>query len=396
MDDLTLFKSLRSERAEDDPVARAEAWRALEDRFDAASAPAPSAPVATRPRRRRHLLRRRRLVVFAGATAAAAALAGVLVFGSGPTAQPAAAEILHRTAAVAASPDAPTASPLPGPGQFLYRKLRRVELESWLPGAGKDQPAMMMGGTMPQAGAFTVLMPTTQEEWLALDGAGGFREVAGTPQFLTSEERSRWEAAGSQLPPPFNLEYQRQYPQAFADGEAHPGVVESEHGSWKNFHFPDTSSLPTDPEALRLAVEGNQIQVSGFNLMYPSAQHLDAEQSAAELLNVLQEGTPMTPQLRAAIFNALAEIPGVEVDTEATDSLGRQGYAIGSVDAATGNRLEYVFDPDTAELLAQRDVLGKPGQGAYLKGVRAGLTVRETDYLETAVVDSTGETGGEG
>ena len=204
MDDLTLMKSFRAERAEEDAKARAEVWRALEDRFESASAtpvaPAAPAPAAIRVRRRRrHLLRHRRLVAFAGATAVAAAIAGILVLGSGPTAQPAAAEILHKTAAAAVSAGGPTASVVPGPGQFRYTKFKRLELEGWLPSCDPlgDRPCMMMGGTMSGADAFNALMPMTQAEWLGEDGVGRLRQVAGTPRLLTEEEQGRWEAAGS-------------------------------------------------------------------------------------------------------------------------------------------------------------------------------------------------------
>lgn len=369
MDDLTLIKSFRAERVEEDPEARAEIWRALEERFDS-TAPA---PVAIRVRRRRHLLRRRRLVAFAGATAAAAAIAGILVLGSGPTAQPAAAEILHETAAAAVSPDGPTPMVVPGPGQFRYTKLKRLELQGWHPGCDPlgDRPCVMMGGTMSGSDAFNALMPTTQQDWLSADGAGRFRQVAGTPRFLTEDERSRWEAAGSPLPSPFDTEAE----------------VDDEHGKMKGFRFPDTSQLPTDPAALRSAVEKNRIPVRGFNLMYPSAQRLDSDQTTAELLNILQEGSiSMTPQLRAALFNALAELPGIEVDADATDFTGRHGYAIRT------KGVEYVIDPDTAELIAQREFLTRAGQSPYLKDLPAGFTLRETAYLESGIVDSTDET----
>jgi hypothetical protein len=389
MDELTVMRSFRAERVKQNPTARAAAWRALETRFE--SAPATPAPVTTPARRRRLRPRPRRLFAFAAATAVAAAVAGILVLSSGPTAQPAAAEILHETAAVAASPDGPAASPLPGPGQFYYRKFKRLELQSWIPG-GEG----MMGGVMTRPGAFKALMPATHEWWTSPDGAGRVREVAGTPQFLTNEEQSRWEAAGSRLPAPFDPEYQRKYPLAFGDAlEARRGMVDREHPKLEGFRFPDTSHLPTEPEALRLAVENNQIPVRGFNLMYPSAKRLNTEKMVAQLFNILQEGNPMTPQLRAAVFNALAELPGIKVDTDATDFLGRQGYAIRLIDRKTGGASEFIFDPDTSEILAQREILGDPGQSPFLKGIPAGLTVRETAYLETAVVDSTDETEAE-
>ncbi len=84
MDDLTLMKSFRAERVVDDVKARAEIWRLLEARFDAA--PAAPAPIATPARRRGHLLGPRRLLALAGAAAAVAA--AVLVFNSGDSNTP--------------------------------------------------------------------------------------------------------------------------------------------------------------------------------------------------------------------------------------------------------------------------------------------------------------------
>lgn len=384
MDDLTLMREFRAERTVEDPQARADAWRALEARFESA----PAGGAVAIPARRPGLFSRRRFLAFAGATALATLVAGILVLDSGPTTEPAAARILHETAAAAS--DAPVSSALPGPGEFFYRKFRRLELQSWVPG-GEG----MMGGVMTRPGAFKALMPTTQESWTAPDGAGRVREIAGTPRFPTEEERSRWEAAGSRLPAPFDPEYQRKYSLAFRDAlELRRGVVDRETSKLEGFRFPDTSELPTEPEALRLAVESNQIPVRGFNAMYPSAQRLGTEEATAQLLNILTEGNPMEPQLRAAIFNALAELPGIEVDTDATDSLGRPGYAIRSVDRESGATLEFVFDPDTSEMLAERVVLGDRERSAFLRGVPAGSTIRETAYLRTGVVDSTEEAAG--
>jgi hypothetical protein len=168
MDELTVMRSFRAERVKQNPMARAAALEALEACFDSVPGSASAAPALAR----RRGFFRRRLLVFAVAAAAAAAVAGILVLSSGPTAQPAAAEILHETAAIAAATDAPAA--IPGPGQFLFMKFQRLELESWVPGG-----AGMMGGVMTRPGAFKALMPTTQEWWTAPDGAGRVRQVAG-------------------------------------------------------------------------------------------------------------------------------------------------------------------------------------------------------------------------
>src|ERR1700729_2907269 len=163
MDDLTLMQSFRAERLVDDERARTEIRRVLEARFEAA----PATPASSPPARRRH---RRRRFVFAAATAAAVVVAGILVLGSGPTAQPAAAEILRQTAKVAASPGPSELSALPGPGQFLYSKFKRIELKGWVPGGTSSG-----GGMLPWKNAFNALMPTTQQWWTGADGAGRVR-----------------------------------------------------------------------------------------------------------------------------------------------------------------------------------------------------------------------------
>jgi hypothetical protein len=405
MDDLTVMQGFRAERDAEVPEAREAIWRALEARMDAATAEARafgeavagSSASAGPPRLRRGLRSRRRLLVFAGAAAVAAIVAGTLVLSSGPTAQPAsAAEILHQAAAAAS--DAPATS-VPGPGQFLYAKVVRSEINGWLyplPPASADLPVGGTGGTMKGPHAFNALMPVTVTSWTGHDGAGRYREEAGTPQFWSKKEEARWQAAGSPLPPPFNAEYQQRYKEAFKGAnEIGPGVVDTDHKGWGNFQFPDTSKLPTEAKALRQEVEANKIEVSGFNLMFGEApRHLDHEQTAEELFNVLQEGRP-TPQLQAAIFNALAELPEIKIDTGAVDGAGRRGDAVRTA-TKHGLQVEYLFDPEGGELFAERTTLVDPAAAdRTLRSIPAGTVIREEDLLEKATVDSTKETGGE-
>lgn len=404
MDDLTAMKSFRAERDTVPPEAREAIWRALEARIEAAAeesrafgeAVASTAPRPATVRRRRGLgpVRRRRVLIFAATALLAAIATSVLVLRSGPTAEPAsAAEILHQAAAAAAA-DAP-ATLIPGPGQFLYRKEERLNVIGWIspvPGPAAGIPTETSGGTMGNPNAYNAVVPTTVEMWTGPDGRGRVREELGTLRFWSQAEERRWQAAGSPLPPPFNPEYQQRYKTAFRNAtEMSASVVDYSHAGFGNsFHFPDTAKLPTEPEALRSAVEANEIQVTGFNLMYPRAEHLDPAQTTEELLNILFEGTP-SPALQAAIFNALAELPGIEV-TAATDSLGRQGDAI-TLAGEEGARREYIFDAETANLLASRGVLVDPAASRSYQELPSGTTIGERDFVETGVVDSTEETG---
>ena len=402
MDDLTAIRDFRADRDAEPPEARERVRRALEARMDAAATEARSfgeavadsrPPIDSPGRRRGILIRRRRVLAFAGAVAAAAIVAGALVLNSGPTAQRAsAAEILHEAAGAAATAPA-TASTL-GPGQYVFHKERRLSVMGWVspvPSLKDGIPTASTGGTMKYRDAYNALVPTEVESWIGDDGRGRSRETLGDLEFWDKAEEARWKAAGSPLPPPFNPEYRRRYPVPFRGAlEANSRVVDAEHEGFGNtFHFPDSSNLPTEPKALRQAVEANSINVEGFNLMYPKAQHLDAEQTKEELINVLFEGDP-SPELQAAIFNALAEVPGVEL-IPATDSLGRHGDAI-RFGAEEGVRREYLFDPETSKLLANRGVLIDPAMSRSYAELPVGTTVSERDFIESGIVDSTRET----
>jgi hypothetical protein len=406
MDDLTAIRDFRAERDTEPPEAREAVWRALEARMDAAAAEArsfgeavagshPPAP-AWSGRRRGLFARRRPVLAFAGAVAVAAIVAGTLVLGSSPTTQPAsAAEILHEAAGAAAASDAP-ATLIPGPGQFYFHKERQFGIVGWVspvPGPHADTPAEIVSGTLYAPNAYNALIPTTVEEWVASDGGGRRREALGPLQFWDPAEEARWHAAGSPPPPPFNAEYRRLYPRAFQRAQkANAHVIDyKQKGFGDSFHFPDTSKLPTDPKALRHAIEANAIEVTGFQLIEPKgkARRLDAAQTKEQLISILFEGAP-TPRLQAAIFNALAELPGIKV-TPATDSIGRHGDAIYYA-IRDGIRAEFLFDAETSDLLATRARLVDPAGSQSFKDLPVGTTVNERDFLDAGVVDSTRET----
>lgn len=416
IDDITAIKDFNRERDTEPPEARAAIWAALEARMDAAAnearafgeAVAGSTPPAPPRRRgfslgRREPSRRRRLgLAFAGATFTAAIVAGTLVLSSGPTAQPAsAAEILHQAADAAA--ELPATS-VPGPGQFLYRKEQVIGIQGWrspLPPLSADFAAGSIGAILHGPHAYNALVPVTTESWTDEEGGGRRRQELGALQFWSKAEEARWKAAGAPLPSPFDPEYQQRYRKtAFGHPlELNTKVVDSEtDGYGKTFHFPDTSELPTEPKALRRAAEANQLEYTAFNHIGGKKTHLDAEETKEELLNVLQEGFP-TPRLQAAIFDALAELPGIEVETGVTDGLGREGDAIRAtvgrgMPTADGLRSDYIFSPDTGELLADRVVLVDPKLAPYsYKEIPAGTVVDERDYVAEATVDSTKSTG---
>ena len=385
MDDLTLLRNFRAERDDGDPRVRAAAWRELEAMFEPASAP-PASPTRSP---------RRGLLALAGAGMLAAIVAGILVLSSGPTAQPAAAEVLHQTAVIAASGEGAPALQAE-PAQYYFTKMKKVEFEGWIPG-GETADAPITS----QPGGFSGLIPSDSEYWISPGGGDRVRETMGTPQFLSSAEQSHWEQAGSPLPLGFDPRYDQALVQEAEEEtsrhylETSRGVLDVEDprpgdGSASESIYPDLSNAPTDPKELRIAIQSRRAP----GISEPGEKPLGTMETIEDLAGLLSHPNA-GPALRAAAFNALAELPGIELDRDATDLVGRTGYAI-SYDKGHGMRDEFIFDPATSRLLGERTVLADPGHEPQWRGYQAGLTIRDVAYLQSTLVDSTGEPAEEG
>lgn len=87
--------------------------------------------------------------------------------------------------------------------------------------------------------------------------------------------------------------------------------------------------------------------------------------------------------LRAALYRALAGIPGVEITDNQATLDGRTGVAFGR-DESNGIRQEIIIDPTTGEVIGERYVVLKDG---VYPGVPAG-SVGGSTSVSTSVVDS--------
>ena len=389
MDDQILLEGFRAERADRDPRARAAAWSSLEERIEDASLRVEN------PTR----VPRRGVLAALGGAATAAVVAAVLLISSGSTAEPATGQVLGETADAAASgADAPDV--LAGAGQYYFVKTKKVELTGWYPGSYS-----VPGSPTTRKGGLSALIPTESEYWLAPSGGGRFRETMGTPEFLSSAEQTRWEQEGSPLPAGFEPRYDRAVEEEIAENagpeeqrlEAERHVLEMRRGV-RDYETParpiegepmlsDLSSAPTIAAALRQAVEQGGLSglASGTSR---TGGPLDTEATIGELADLLTRPNA-SPALRAAAFDALSEIPGVELDRDATDLLGREGMAV-RWKRPIGMESEYIFDPTTSRSLGERTVLADPTQDPVLwSGYEAGFITRDVAFLASAVVDST-------
>lgn len=279
---------------------------------------------------------------------------------------------------------------VPARGQFLYTKTELVQLESWEPngrGTGpKDHPRHFTS-RVAGPGGHRALVPSTKEVWTAPDGRTHVRETLGQIEFLKPADRRLWEAAGS--PPPF--EYDPAEHHVTTDAAGNP-MKEYSALDWRGRHafgiVPKLFKLPTEPAALRAAIEGASPAGPPASL-----ESVNGRTTAERLLEILAE-PESTPALQAAAFAALGEIPGVRHEGEVTDATGRHGEGLGIEDEIGFGR-RVIFDPTTSQVLAESEmVFGPPSTRTY--GVPDRTVFRETAYLGAAIVSSTHETGAEG
>lgn len=325
------------------------ALQSLRSRRDPGLAPA--------PHRRRRPRRRTLIAIAAAGLALAIAIPIALPGGVTGGADPAAAAVLHRVALRAAKqPQEPT----PGPGQFLYTRSESDATFLYVVGDGRT---------------FFFTQPSTRTSWLSTDGSGRILNAAGAVTFLTEDDRATWIAAGS---PDLCL-------------DACPGKKESELFDPGELRYANHSNLPTDPEELLELIESREL-IGG--------PHGDWETFA--IIGDLLRETSLQPRERAALYQVAAELPGVELVGRVVDGAGRPGVAVAYTRRNTDapSRHELIFDPITAKLLGESEVLvadstvevesGGPGAIYGFVGP-AGTLVYSTTYLVSGVVDSTSE-----
>jgi hypothetical protein len=292
--------------------------------------------------------------------AATAALVAVLVVPGAPGAPTsAAAAVLAHLSKVAA--DQPAAAALPA-GQYEYTAsvgmnlISRVYENDELPGSPTTSG--------PPKQTFSVYAPVTRQVWIATDGSGRLEQSYGTPSFLTPADRAAWVSDGSPNIVPASSDVD--------SIEAKGALV-----------VPDLSNLPTNPGTLLAGIEATTVGSS-----------FDAPAGAAgtfQIIGDLLRETDASPALRAALYQAAAQMPGVTLIGTVTDAAGRSGTAVAY--ASSGEQNELIFDPTTSVLLGEATVVTDPTQLCRLD-VSVGTVLYETSYVASGVVNSTSDVPG--
>jgi hypothetical protein len=282
-----------------------------------ADVPGPSTAAVTRAERawRRPPRARRAPRLAAGLVVAAAAAAAVLVIPArdgrlGAASAQAAATLRHAAAHVDGLPRELR------PGEYWYVRTRTAWTTSV---EGHD-------------GAYTAMGLEIREEWTAADGARRWTtRPIGPIRFPSPQDRRRWQADGR------------------------PDLTEppsTGHGNGRftlgdqQYTYRQLLALPRDPRALYARLHAAAVACRCGN-------GVDDETfaSAVELLRT----NPLPAELRAAILQAAARIPGIEQRPE-RDITGRPGIAV-AYHGSQGTQA-LIFDPATGELLGDREGAG--------------------------------------
>ncbi|MGP3969392.1 CU044_5270 family protein [Streptomyces sp. 6N223] len=248
----------------------------------------------------------------------------------------------------------------PGPGQFIY-----VESE-WF---SVHHEYTSMGELSPSEGE-----SLRREFWMSPDGWDGmFIGHGEDPECVRLGDR--WGGVAEMSGGDVTLTVPGEVPDchgAVDPGEGNPNPEEPGHGSYDWL-----AQLPTEPGAL-------------LDWLYEETegQGNNPEDGVFQAVTEMITESVMPPDLAAAIYEAAAGIPDVELVDEAVDAAGREGIAIARTER--GQRTELIFDAETYEYLGHRSVLVRDQSG-----LEEGTVMGSSAVLQRAVVEELGERPGE-
>jgi hypothetical protein len=140
----------------------------------------------------------------------------------------------------------------------------------------------------------------------------------------------------------------------------------------------DLSSLSTDPRVLRdqLRERSGEDGASPAPEFAPDGLGLSETGRTWRAIVRLFGYPNALPQLRAALFEVAAHLPGVRVDSRTRDPFGRRSVALELRDDGAGGHWKLFFDPTTHQLMTESEAWG-------------ARPLRPIVVFESGVVDST-------
>jgi hypothetical protein len=350
MDELTLLRSARTDPTGPSRKALDSGRAALLAHIDESRRPAPSPAVI----RRRPVLRR--IGYSAACTAVAATLVTGLIMsdlvglaGWRGGADPAAAAVLREASTLAIA----TSDPVLAPGQYL-----RVDTTAVYGGT------VATGTDNRQIGALTIsedqlyIPADLNDDWVWMRG------MSKPYQSFGPESEAAMQAEWAQrLAKRGDPDYQEN---VRAPGGAFYG------GSGPDLAMRD--ALPRDPYQL-------------LNNIYRTnlGQGPSPDGAAFEWIRLMLRSGAVPADLRGALYEAAAMIPGVTVTEGAATLNGRTGIAIGRNEPGSAWQEDLIIDPTNGELIGERDVVVEyDGGSLFPAGTTEGWTSVTTTVVDGA------------
>ncbi|WP_067486506.1 CU044_5270 family protein [Actinomadura hibisca] len=166
-------------------------------------------------------------------------------------------------------------------------------------------------------------------------------------------------------------------------------------GSERQVDYRDILPLPTDPDQL-LARIYQRVGTTGMGpgrRIVTKSEEERHEEAFMEIQMIMFDSV-LPPRLRAALYGAMAKIPGVRYEPGSHDLAGRRGVTLYRLQRGY-LRNEVFVAPDTYAYLGQRIVVvkdqktGAPDLGTSTQ--RKGTVVSWNSVLKAAIVDEAGQ-----
>ncbi|WP_329255569.1 CU044_5270 family protein [Streptomyces sp. NBC_01478] len=155
-----------------------------------------------------------------------------------------------------------------------------------------------------------------------------------------------------------------------------PDVKPGKAGWDVSSFYNNVRTLPTDADAMYDYLAKSALKYGGQ----------EQNQAMFVLVGDLLRNSIVPPEQSAALFRAVARIPGITTVEHVVDAEGRPGVAIARTDPDNPLRDEWIFDAKTYEFLGEREVATKDNAG-----VKKGTVTANTAVLRRAVVDRAGQ-----
>ncbi|MBM2617847.1 CU044_5270 family protein [Actinoplanes sp. LDG1-06] len=166
------------------------------------------------------------------------------------------------------------------------------------------------------------------------------------------------------------------------DGSTAGLLIQTVTRTGEKFHVP-LDADGTTPYLTGLPTESKAMRDWLYTVDAGTAAEDGPDAAAWDKLGETLREKYLTPDSRAALYEAAATIPGT-ILVKRADLAGRRGMAVSRLSGPV--RFDYIFDARTYEFLGERVVVV-----GHLKPYPKGVVSRYTAQLRTAVVDKVGQ-----